>query len=368
MTSETELTNVTFYLWNSTEKIVYNETKNISSTQNSSYFEFNFTSLSLTEGNYTWNCLTFNEDNESNYALTNFTINYDLTLPLIQNLSVTKTYNSATISWATTELANSSIELIEKENQSSSSYSLNHSFSFSSLSASTTYNYNVTNCDLAGNCNSTNSSFITSSAPVSSSGGGGGGGGGSTTITQTTPDEINPTEEELEEGHTKEITTNNIIHIQVKNQNHKLTLTNVASDFAVIKIESNPIEFSLFVGGEKKLNLTSKDYYDLLVKLNSIINGKANLTIRTIEEAILQIEEESDETNGGAEIKEDENVKDGISEKWVFSLGFLLTFSVLIILTILIYFVVIVLEHKSNKKALRKKKIKEVVEFWKKHK
>jgi hypothetical protein len=183
VTSIGSLKNITFYLWNSSNVVVYNETKNISGITNSSYFEVNFTNKNLTEQSYLWNCLVFDELNYSSDSGSNSTLVYDLTSPLIENVSTIKDHNSATITWQTDEETNSSIELITKENKSISEYSSQHSFSFSSLSASTYYQYNITNCDLAGNCNHSSGELTTDSAPVTPSGGV----GGSTTPTIYSP-------------------------------------------------------------------------------------------------------------------------------------------------------------------------------------
>ena len=54
-----------------------------------------------------------------------------------------------------------------------------------------------------------------------------------------------------------------------------------------ITLRSDPITFALGVGQSKKLNLTSQDYYDLYIKLESIHNNSANLTIQSIRDPII---------------------------------------------------------------------------------
>lgn len=78
--SSNELSNITFYLWNSSG-LEHSEIKNISGIQNLSQFEYN---LSY-EGDYFWNCLVANQNNES-YS-SNFSIYYDLTKPEINLIS-----------------------------------------------------------------------------------------------------------------------------------------------------------------------------------------------------------------------------------------------------------------------------------------
>ena len=58
--------------------------------------------------------------------------------------------------------------------------------------------------------------------------------------------------------------------------------------FANITIASSPINIKLNVNESVKLNLSSKDYYSLFIKLESILSNKANITIRAIHELIEQ--------------------------------------------------------------------------------
>jgi len=95
-------------------------------------------------------------------------------------------------------------------------------------------------------------------------------------------------------------------------EKYTLTLNDVEENFVNITIQSNLIEIILGIGQDAKLNLTSPDYYDLYVKLENIVNKKANITIQTINEKILKqptrtIHEESlnetKEQDSGEEIK-----------------------------------------------------------------
>ena len=69
------LSNITFYIWNSTG--LQNSTTNSSGgTSNSSAYTYNLT----TEGNYTWNCLVYDIDGSYDWA-TNRTFRIDTSLP-----------------------------------------------------------------------------------------------------------------------------------------------------------------------------------------------------------------------------------------------------------------------------------------------
>ena len=64
------LSNVTFYLWNSTGNLTYNETLNISGVDNSSVFNYTFS----VNDTYVWNCLAVNNYSNSSWAKNNFSM------------------------------------------------------------------------------------------------------------------------------------------------------------------------------------------------------------------------------------------------------------------------------------------------------
>tara|TARA_Y100000034_G_scaffold75166_1_gene90316 strand:- start:18881 stop:21637 length:2757 start_codon:yes stop_codon:yes gene_type:complete len=281
------LSNLTFSIWNSTNDLVYNVSENVGGTLNSSEFNYNFTS----EENYTWNCQGFNNETESDWADSNFTITYDITTPSIDAVSSSVSSTTSTININSSEITNSSVSYGTTTSlgteTTNTSLRDNHSFSLSSLSASTTYYYNITNCDRASNCitNGTNS-FTTSAADDGNGGGGGGGGGGGSSVTGMT---YVTSFAQTFSGYTKSLEKDDKIKFTVfdgGNVQHTLTLDHIGTDFVNLTIRSNPITISLGVGQSIKLNLSSADYYDLYIKLNSIANNKADLTIQTVSEKI----------------------------------------------------------------------------------
>ena len=72
-TDKTNLKNTTINIWNSTD-LYFSETKNISSLNNLTTFSITFS----TTGQYTWNCLTTNNNSYSNSQETNNTVNVDV--------------------------------------------------------------------------------------------------------------------------------------------------------------------------------------------------------------------------------------------------------------------------------------------------
>ena len=285
------LTNTTISVWNSTEDLIYNTTNTLSGISNSTLFYYNFT----LEGNYTWNCLSYNNHTESDWA-SNFTITYDVTNPTIDGVcpsGTIATTTSAVISVNSSEDTNSSVNYGTATSlgtvSSNTSLRVNHTISLTGLSASTTYYYNITNCDEAGNCvvNGTNS-FATSAAPSNDGGSGGGGGGGGSISAKGEIYEPTISETSSSGGYRKELKKNDKIKFNffTGSSEHTLTINSINVNSVNITIQSNPIKLTLGVGQSAKLNLTNSDYYDLYVKLNSIKSSKGDITIQTINELI----------------------------------------------------------------------------------
>lgn len=282
------LTNTTFYLWNSTS-LVYNETKNVSGTLNSSIFNYTF----LYESSFLWGCLSVNNASNSSMA-GNYTINYDITKPnitLIEPFPADETSNSAAkiVYYNVSDNFNISKcnlianNIIVASNFTAITNSTNNiSYSFSPG----TYSWQVNCSDIAGNQENSSSHSFTIIAPVqqiSASGGGGGGGGASTGMTYTL------TSSQVSSGYTKDLGKSDKVKFTIfdeKQESHELTIEQVGINFVNVTLRSEPVRIRLGIGQSIKLNLTSPDYYDLYIKLDSISNNKATLTIQTIHETI----------------------------------------------------------------------------------
>jgi C1A family cysteine protease len=168
----------------------------------------------------------------------------------------------------------------------------------SSLSTGT-HLWSINCTDSAGNQNKSINRILiitssgnteTSSSP---SGGGGGGGGGATTYS--------PTTSETYLGYTKQLSSNDKISFTSNSENHLLILKSVIGNYSNITIESNPINFILFIGQEKKVDVNNDSYYDLNVKLNTIKGSVANLTIKNLNEYYGNL-------SGNKVITKDENI------------------------------------------------------------
>jgi len=85
---------------------------------------------------------------------------------------------------------------------------------------------------------------------------------------------------------TKELSKKQRIKIKINNEEHYIGVINLTNTTATINISSKPQQAIFNIGDEKKFEVNEDNYYDIYVKLNSIENNKANLTIKSIHEEI----------------------------------------------------------------------------------
>ena len=207
---------------------------------------------------------------------------------------------------------------------------------------------------MANNENNSEQKSFTITAPVFRGSSGGGGGPSTKTYTATA--------EQASIGYTKPLAKNDKIKFTFFDENageHYLIINQIETNHVNLTIQSNPITLILGIGQSAKLNLTSPDYYNLYVKLNSISNNKADITIQTInekipkeEEAIPEDEEESYINGNAIDEHEDVNLMTFIWE----------AVAVIIIILIIIFIVKKKLmesnnEEKKDKKSVKKKRI-----------
>lgn len=266
------LTNVTFYLWNNESNEIKSSFENISGTDNQTIFTSNFTE----EGNYSWNCLAYNEGGNYSFATSNHTIIFDATSPQISSLNEESiTSSSAVITWGTSEPANSSVDI----GGSFSEYNTTHSFALTGLSSSTTYNYIITSCDRAENCVNDSGSFTTLASTYIGSGGS----SRSTGTTSGAPPVIEIKQGEITK---KSLKTGETFSFSLNNNSHSIRVLEIGENQARILIQSSPINLTLNIGEERKVNLSSIEYYDLKVALEKIELEKAVVVLERIYEKI----------------------------------------------------------------------------------
>ncbi len=158
----------------------------------------------------------------------------------------------------------------------------------SSLSVAT-HTWSVNCTDIAGNVgNSSTRTLIVSSASTTTTTSSSSGGGGYPTF--------RPKEDELNKGYNKAMGKNWKVSFNVNNELHTFKVEDVTETNAKISISSETQEATLSVGQEKKFEISGDNYYDILIKLNSIdatnkFYPKANFTIQAIKEEIVSQQE-----------------------------------------------------------------------------
>ena len=345
------LKNITFYLWNSSNGLVKNETKTINGISNSSIFNYTFSN----QDSYRWNCLGFNNVSNLSWANANRTITYDITAPVINS---TSPVNDS--SYTTADTISFSYSLLENFNMGNCSLIANNvvvlsnstignssSSIFSTSFSAGNYNWNINCSDSAGNPNFSETRNFTVTQYTSPSGGGnhGGGGGGSKTLVQSVG------ESQMLSGYTQSLSKGNKLTFRLQdNSSHSLTLMALDSSSINLTLASNPFNVTLTIGQELKINLSSSEYYDLYLRLNSITNNKANITIQSISESILvktKIEPITGNLTKYPSVESTE-VEDNPNNY--------ITYSIIIIVLVIFILIIINFARKDKNKSFKKKK------------
>ena len=182
------------------------------------------------------------------------------------------------------------------------------------------YNYVVTCTDYTSHSKS--SSTTTFSTDACSSGWASSGGSG-TTATHTWTNTYTTSDTQFAEGFTKQLSVNNRVRVTVSGLSHHVGVKEVTATSATIEIASEPVEVNLDVGEEAKVDVTDNGYYDIYVKLNAIVDGKADVTVMKINELMPEDADGSvdttgdivDETDTEADTTDDE--EGGLTWLWV---------------------------------------------------
>jgi subtilisin family serine protease len=338
--SNFQLTNVTFYMWNSSNDVINISNYTISGRLNITNFSQNFNE----EGNYTWNCLSFNNISNSSFAESNFTFTYDITNPNLNLISPDDEYSftssSTNILFEFNVSDNFGIDNcslgINSDVESDSSIINNESEtqSISKTLAPGTYSWNITCFDYATNKNISESRTLTINRPSSGGGGGGssGGGGASSVISES----------DIEKGYTKRIKENERITFKIQNELHNLILGDINETYASLTLRSDEVNFTLNVGDLKMFNLDGDNYYDLSVKLNGIEKYYSNITIKKINDIIKKSNPDIIAFDNETATKNDTNINvNNTGEKSNLKRLFLILISIFFIVFIVIFILII---------------------------
>jgi hypothetical protein len=195
-----------------------------------------------------------------------------------------------------------------------------------------THNWSVNCTDIGGNQgNSTLYKFYVT-------GGVGGSGGNSASGPVFWLNTYVPLDSEFisEKGYTKELSSKNQIRIKIGNEDHNVGVIIITSTTATINVSSTPQQAVFNIGDEKKFDVNSDNYYDLFVKLNSIANNKANVTIKKIYEEISSVAPVlSPDNESGNETNEIDDIKTENNHLW----KWILVIVIVIIIIVVAYYI-----------------------------
>ena len=161
-----------------------------------------------------------------------------------------------------------------------------------STSETGTFSETCSITDLAGN-----SASSTATYSVTSSGSGPGSPGGSTVTTSFYKKTISKINEEFEDMKTieQELKVKERVRIKIDDTIHYIGIRELEATSATVEIASDPVQIKLDINDDAKIDVNEDNFYDIYVKLNSITNGNADLTINYLHE---EIPEEKDTAEG----------------------------------------------------------------------
>ena len=272
-TDSANLTNITFFLYNSTGDLIYNSTNILDGFYNLSIFNYTLEN----ESNYSWTCVAYNNISES-YSPVNYTVFYDVTSP-----SVNLTNPNASFSYLILNLSEeTNYSVTGSITNSSSNYNSSYVIPFDGSCGAKTYS--LTFCDRAGNCNTTSQGFTASVCPSNT----GGGSPRSSASNYREPEEgteSNPIVlEDIGSISRKTLTLNNSFYFEVgNNETHNITLTHITNEYVIIEIHSKYVSLNLTENSSQKVDIDSDDNYDLEVLVGKITNTTVDITLKKIE-------------------------------------------------------------------------------------
>jgi hypothetical protein len=224
---------------------------------------------SIPDGNYTINASVYDYAGNVNSSAANVTFKIDNTAPTITySCSATTITQGSTLTC--TCVANDYGSAVDNSTISKSSYVTTSTGSFTTTC--TAYDY-------AGN---KGTSAAVAYNVISS----GGGPGASTAAPVVITTVGTLTSEQLTSGYTRDLSKGQQVTFKVADTNHYAGVLAVTTTTALINVSSTAQQKTLSVGDVWKVELTNDTFYDLSVKLNSIANNKANVTIKSIHEEI----------------------------------------------------------------------------------
>jgi len=256
-TSDTNLKNHTFVLYNSTHVV-------LNTTQTSSIVKsVNWTDLG--DGVYYYNVSATDYANNINWTSTRM-ITLDTAGPSISLSESSSTRESLTIDISASD-SGSGLNGTCTSNRGTVSGTT--SITEIGLSCATDYTYTLTCYDNAGNSNVAASTFST--LDCASSGGG---------LSSTT------TESQIDEGYLATFSLGELLNFKINGESHKMVILRIRNGTVDLRFSSTPMTITMANGEEKKIDLNADNLYDLFVKVTNLTNSKVTVSLKTINESV----------------------------------------------------------------------------------
>ena len=190
-----------------------------------------------------------------------------------------------------------------------------------STSNTGTFTESCTFGDMAGNTATASSTFTVELGGSGGGGGGGGGGAGSVEVeaakfyTKTIP--VVAQEFKEVETITQQLGSKERIKIKIDEEIHYVGVREITLTSAIIEVASEPVQVELQSGEDTKVDVNDDGFYDVYVKLNAIINGKADLIIKYLHEEYTPAEEPGIEPGEEETAPTEEGEKANLTWLWI---------------------------------------------------
>ncbi|MGD9276056.1 MAG: hypothetical protein PVJ67_02695 [Candidatus Pacearchaeota archaeon] len=246
-----------------------------------------------TQGAYTITVYANDSANNLNSSESSGTIYLDSVSP--SSVTITRTSRGAsslTLSVAIVDnVGIGSSCTVDRSGASISGTGTTQTLTETGLGCSHSYSYIVTCTDHAGNVGvSSSTSFGTSSCSSSLPG------GSSTTTTWTNTYVVKTAD--FEAGYSKQLSAKQRLKVSLGAEYHYVGVKSLTTSSAVIEVSSDPVEVTLDIGEDAKVDVDSDGFYDILVKLLGITNNKADVNVQKINEEVPEESESSVSTTG----------------------------------------------------------------------
>ena len=194
--------------------------------------------------------------------------------------------------------------------------------------------------DSAGNAKSSSAlAYRVIEVSTGDSGGSGGGGGGGSGAGAITGNTFVVTAAQFTEGFGASLETNDGFKVTFQPsgssavEQHTIAISAVDANSATIIIQSDPVTIKLNIGEEKQVDLDVDGTYDVYVKLNSVTNGKADVTIKQTSGAVPEGE---GVVSGGTGLpEEDEGDVGGKSNIWLWIILGVILIAIIVVATVM---------------------------------